>query len=316
MCFPLCRDIPLLTLICYLPNAVLWTIRFCGRSLRCPPGPAPGQPDFFTVIVGPLQWDMLTSVYQENYAWTFVKTCRSVSGGQPEYQLCFASRRRNGCALLRDSAACFCSAGLSLRPAFTTFNFRHLPGASLRCPKLLLQDYGHETVSGAVNTACWRTDDAALCCIQKSPGMSPAPQPLCPVCLSQESSEAPKPGSLQARGEIIPDKHQSRDLLPFSKPQAPSPALGWLAQESCCFNLPSPEGIPSWAGGWATHSIGRQLKVGGPCHPRSWSTMTTFTGGPSFQGKWCISLPGLPHVALIIIAGAALRPAMLVSHKN
>lgn len=102
------------------------------------------------------------------------KTCRSVSGGQPEYQLCFASRRRNGCALLRDPAACFCSAGLSLRPAFTTFNFRHLPGASLRCPKLLLQDYGHETVSGAVNTACCHTDDAALCCIQKSPGMSPA----------------------------------------------------------------------------------------------------------------------------------------------
>lgn len=174
MCFPLCRDIPLPTLICYLPNVLLWMIRFCGRSLQCPPGPAPGQPAFLTVIVGPLQWDMLTSVYQENYAWTFVKTCRSVSGGQPEYQLCFASRRRNGCALLRDPAACFCSAGLSLRPAFTTFNFRHLPGASLRCPKLLLQDYGHETVSGAVNTACCRTDDAALCGIQKSPGMSPA----------------------------------------------------------------------------------------------------------------------------------------------
>lgn len=166
MCFPLCCDISLPTPVCYLRNVLLWMI----------------SPVSFQASLLSLLW----SWGHDNEICLHQCTRRIMCGhllrhagqcweGSPEHQPCFASRRRKGCILLRDPAACFCSAGLSLRLAFTAFNIRHLPGASLSCPELLLQDYSHETVSGAVNSACWHTDDDALCCIQKPPGMSPAP---------------------------------------------------------------------------------------------------------------------------------------------
>ena len=148
MCFPLCCEVPLPTLICYLPNALLRMISPVSSRASSRPACFPHCDCEATMM------RYVASVYQENYAWTFVKTSRSVLGGQPEHQPHFASRRRKGCALFRDPAACFCSAGLSLRLAFTAFNFRCLPGTSLSCPGLLLRDYSHETVSGAVNPAC------------------------------------------------------------------------------------------------------------------------------------------------------------------
>lgn len=97
----------------------------------------------------------------------------SVLWGQPEHQPRCAGRRRKGCVLLRAPVACFCSTGVYLRPAFTAFNSRHLPGVPLSFSKFLLRGYGCETVSGAVSPACWPTDDDALCCIQKPPGTWP-----------------------------------------------------------------------------------------------------------------------------------------------
>lgn len=158
MCFPLCCDIPLPTLICYLPIVLLQMIRSVSSR-------ASSRSAFLTAFVGPRWWDMFSSMYQNLH--------KSMFWGQPEHQPCFASRKK-GCVLLGDLAACFCSAGLSLRPSITAFNFEHLPGASLSCPEFLLQDYTHETVSVAVNSVCWCMDDDALFCTQKLPGLSPA----------------------------------------------------------------------------------------------------------------------------------------------
>lgn len=297
MCFPLCCDIPLPTLTCYLPIVLLQMVRLVFSR-------ATSRSAFLTAVVGPRRWDMLASVYQNLH--------KSVLGGQPEHQLCFASRRK-GCVLLRDLAACFCSAGLSLRPSFTAFNFEHLPGACLSCPEFLFQDYSRETVSVAVNPACWRMDDDALFCIQKPPGLSPA---------SGLSVWFVHPGKDQKHLSLVSYELEVRSSL-AQAPEWRSPALpkamgsqpysGLTGPGKLLFQSPVSWMHPIWSRRlWHPLCVPSQLKVGGPCLPRSWSTMIGSQVAPVFQAKDAHSHPWLPGVGLIITAGVA----MLVSHKN
>lgn len=131
-------------------------------------------------------------------------------------------------------------------------------------------------------------DDDALFCTQKPPGLSPA---------SGLSVRFVHPRKDQKRLSLVSYELEVRSSLART-PEWRSPALPKAMGSQPYSELTGPGKLLFWSPvSWVHPILSRRLwhplrvpshlKAGGPCLPRSWSTVIRFTGGPNFPGKGC-----------------------------